>query len=475
MSIRGRFLLWYLILLGVFYVTVGTLFLQLHQAGRATDRVVNIRYRIHSLCGKLLEELLSMEENEKKYRILKKQEYVELFRGSRDSFLEALQELDLVHGELGENGRWGQIREGFQVIFARGLGHQESSGDGGSWFPEDVARDLMSKITEARAENQRKVESELRQLQASSRVAQRWGLVGLLGSAMAGIVGLVLLTYSVTRPLEALKRGIRSVLRAGQVEPVAVSSKDELGEVARAFNEMAGRLRQEERMRSDFIAMLSHEIRTPLTSIAESVNLVEEEVAGSINERQRRLLRIAREEMGRVTELLTQLMKVSRMEAGKVELRPRPVEPARLVAACLRRAEPLAEPAGVRLRAKVTPHLPQVMADEGQLQQVILNLLGNAIKFSPSGGEVVVRVEPEGDGPGVRFSVEDRGPGIPQEEHSMVFQKYYRIAGGPGAQEGMGLGLSISRHIVEAHGGIMGLESRPGQGSCFYFTVPRAR
>lgn len=475
MSIRSRFLLWYLILLGVLYLTVGILFFQLHRAGLATDRIVNARYRVHSLCGKLLEDLLSMEENEKKYRLLKKQEYLELFVGSRRSFLKTLEELESVQAELGENGNWNSLKGNFKELFLAETASQDSLREWVSWLPEELAAALMSKITEARTENQRKVELELRELQASNRAAHEWGLIGLVSSAAAGLVGLILLTYSVSRPLEALKRGIRSVLQSGPIESLAVSSRDELGEVARAFNDMADRLRQEERMRSDFIAMLSHEIRTPLTSIAESVNLVEEEVAGSINERQKRLLRIAREEMGRVTELLTQLMRVSRMEAGKVELKQKPVDANRLIRVCLRRAQPLAEPAGVKIRALVSQGVPSVMADEAQLQQVILNLLANAVKFSPRGGEVFIRAQMDGDGRWVRFSVEDRGPGIPEEEQSMVFQKYYRIAGGPGAHEGMGLGLSISRHIVEAHGGTMGLESKPGEGSCFYFTVPRAR
>lgn len=475
MSIRGRFLLWYLILLAVFYLTVGVLFFQLHRSGRATDRIVNARYRVHSLCGKLLENLLSMEENEKKYNLLKKQEYAQLFEDYRHSFLESLEELESIQAELGEKGDWESLRGDFKRVSLGVAAFQDSLRNKNSWLPEELAGALMSRITEARAENQRKMELELRELQASNMTVQRWGLIGLVGSAGAGLVGLILLTYSVSRPLKALKKGIRSVLHAGPIESLEVDSKDELGEVARAFNEMADRLKQEERMRSDFIAMLSHEIRTPLTSIAESVNLVEEEVAGSINERQKRLLRIAREEMGRVTELLTQLMRVSRMEAGKVELKQKPVDVARLIGGCLRRAQPMAEPASVKISALVPPGLPPVLADEAQLQQVILNLLANAVKFSPAGEEVLIKAQMDGEGRWVRFSVEDKGPGIPEEEQSMVFQKYYRIADGPGVQEGMGLGLSISRHIVEAHGGSMGLKSKPGEGSCFYFTVPRAR
>lgn len=104
-----------------------------------------------------------------------------------------------------------------------------------------------------------------------------------------------------------------------------------------------------------------------------------------------------------------------------------------------------------------------------------MNLLANAVKFSAPGQEVEVRVEPDVDPRWVRFSVEDRGRGIPEEEQALVFQKYYRVSEDSGTPDGMGLGLSICRHIVEAHGGTMGLRSKLGQGSCFFFTMPRPK
>jgi signal transduction histidine kinase len=306
-------------------------------------------------------------------------------------------------------------------------------------------------------------------------MAFRWGMLGIGASILIGLGGLVLLAYAINRPLRELQRGIKSLHGDGPPEPMRIQARDELGEVARAFNEMTSRLHQEERMRSDFISMLSHEIRTPLTSIRESVSLIEEEVTGTINERQRRLLGIAREEIDRLTTLLHHLMQVSRMEAGALAVDAQPTSLSQIVNSCIHRLSPLAQGKGVRVHAELSPSADRVMGSEGQLQQVLMNLLGNAIKFSPAGEEVTVRTEIDPVSADVRLSVSDRGPGIPEDEQPLVFHKYYQVSGSADRVDGMGLGLSISKHIVDAHGGTLWVESRMGEGSTFSFTVPRAR
>jgi signal transduction histidine kinase len=289
-----------------------------------------------------------------------------------------------------------------------------------------------------------------------------------------GLLGSVLLAHSINRPLRELRRGIRAVSGAGLIEPIRVLSRDEFGELAGAFNDMAVRLKEEERMRSDFISMLSHEIRTPLTSIRESVNLIAEEVMGAVNDRQKRFLDIASGEIVRISDLLNHLLLVSRLEAGVVKIHPVPLDPSSFVAGSIHRVVPLAEAKGIRLESEIPSDLPKVMGDPENLQQVLLNLLGNAIKFSPSGSEVVTRVEtvPDEEPPSVRFSVSDQGPGIPAEEQPMVFHKYYRTTAMRDQVDGVGLGLSISKHIVEAHGGTVWVSSQEGRGSTFGFTLP---
>jgi signal transduction histidine kinase len=230
-------------------------------------------------------------------------------------------------------------------------------------------------------------------------------------------------------------------------------------------------------MRSDFISMLSHEIRTPLTSIRESVNLIIEEVMGPVNERQQRFLSIASDEIARISELLNHLMQISRLEAGLVKIDPKPLDPHAFVIGSIHRMTPAAEAKGISLEAEVPSGIPQVLGDADHLQQVLLNLVGNAIKFSPKGGSVNVRVEAFGDGDEecVSFSVSDRGPGIPEDEQGLIFCKYYRATGIRQEVDGVGLGLSISKQIVEAHGGTIWVKSQVGRGSTFGFTLPALR
>jgi signal transduction histidine kinase len=227
-------------------------------------------------------------------------------------------------------------------------------------------------------------------------------------------------------------------------------------------------------MRSDFIAMLSHEIRTPLTSIRESVNMIAEELMGPINERQQRFLEIAGGEIERISDLLSHLMQVSRLEAGALKIDLRPLDPAVFTSNCIYRVGPAAEAKGITIESQIPARMPFIMGDPDNLQQVLLNLLGNAIKFSPPNTAVIVSVarDHSADGLKLDFSVADAGPGIPEEEQPLVFHKYYRAVGAREQVDGVGLGLSISKYIVEAHGGTIWVKSRVGEGSIFGFTLP---
>lgn len=470
-----KLFVWYLATSVIFYGTIVILFIHIRELVKTSEDIANRNYRISTASKKMIDSLLWMAENQKKYDLLKKEDYKEYFASALKEYETNLFEVLWFGGGEGDAGTWEELHREYQDQFASQP--KEPSESGLPWLKEELINSWVDKISKARFANEQQIENRMIGLSQRGRTAVQWGSIGLAGSLVIGLLGIIMISYSMNRPLRELRKGIKSLSRTGITDPIRIYSNDEFGELAGAFNDMAARLTEEERMRSDFISMLSHEIRTPLTSIRESVNLIVEEVMGDINEKQRRFLEIASHEIERITLLLNHLMQISRLEAGAVEIHPRPVDTVEFVHGAISRVLPAAEAKEISIRTQLAPSIPQIFADPANLQQVLLNLLGNAIKFSPHGSEIVVTVEQRGSacGPELVFSVSDKGTGIPKEEQSLVFHKYYRASGVRDQVDGVGLGLSISKYIVEAHGGEIGVRSEPGSGSTFSFALPLTR
>ncbi len=463
---------WYLVTSLIFYATIVILFVHIRGLVKVSEYIANRNYRIATASRKMIDSLLSMAENQKKYDLLKKEDYKAYFSAAQKEYEYNLVEILWFGGDEEGAKTWEDLYRDYQDQFVPKQG--EKSDSDVPWVKEEIINDWVDRISKARAANEQQIVNRMRSLNERGRTAVKWGFVGLATSLVVGLLAVVGISFSMSRPLRELRRGIKSLSRAGLSEPIRIYSNDEFGELAGAFNDMAARLSEEERMRSDFISMLSHEIRTPLTSIRESVSLIIEEVMGGINEKQRRFLEIASGEIERITRLLDHLMQISRLEAGAIEINHCRIEPAQFVHGTISRVIPAAEAKEIAIKADIAAEVPEFYADPDNLQQVLLNLLGNAIKFSPSGSEILVSVArgESADSPELVFSVSDAGAGIPEEELSLVFHKYYRASGVRDHVDGVGLGLSISKNIVEAHGGRITVKSKPGVGSTFSFVLP---
>jgi len=228
------------------------------------------------------------------------------------------------------------------------------------------------------------------------------------------------------------------------------------------------RLVRFDELKNDLVATVAHEFRTPLTSLRMAIHILLEGTVGEVNDRQADLLQAAREDCERLQDIVDDLLDLSRIQAGKVEVQPAPISAKSLVEGALANRSAAAAAAKVRLSADIGEPILPVLADAERVALVLDNLIGNALRHAPQGSEVIVRAQPQHDA--VRFEVSDEGEGIPPEYRHRIFEKFFRIPGTRG--EGIGLGLYLSREIVLAHGGEMGVESEVGKGSRFWFTLP---
>jgi signal transduction histidine kinase len=226
-----------------------------------------------------------------------------------------------------------------------------------------------------------------------------------------------------------------------------------------------------DRMKSDFIATLSHEFRTPLTSINMSIDILNQEMLGPLNERQKDLIHSTKEDSQRLTKLARELLQLSKLEAGKLQFKNEELDVRALVEATTKPLHIQFQEKGVRLETEVRDDLPRLVADEQQLSWVITNLVTNALKFTRTGGCVTVRALLRDSE--MHFEVEDTGEGIAKEHLDRVFDKFVQLKNyAPSTPGSVGLGLAIAKEIVEAYRGRIWVESEVGKGSRFTFTMP---
>ncbi len=226
-------------------------------------------------------------------------------------------------------------------------------------------------------------------------------------------------------------------------------------------------MRETERLQTALLNSISHDLRTPLASITGALSSLVDPTATVGESTRRELLENAKEEADRLNHLLGNLLDMNRLEAGAVRLRVEPSDVEDLVGTALAQLGDAAQRRDIRVM--LPPDLPLIPMDFALVTQALVNLLDNAMKYSPAGAPIEIRTRP--DVGAVQVRIEDRGSGIPSEDLTRIFDKFYRIQR-EWAKRGVGLGLAISKGIIEAHGGRIWAENRPGGGSIVAFTLP---
>lgn len=323
-----------------------------------------------------------------------------------------------------------------------------------------------------------------------------------LNTLMGGICIIVLLARRITIPLQGLTTAATKLTDGGTVPTVAMRTNDEVGTLTQVFNTMAStlqsrehelrelahtledrvdartqelaaanaKLREIDRRKSIFVSTASHELRTPLTSIKVHLANLRDGIDGAVTDEQRRSLSRIAANLSRLQTLIDDLLDLSRIEMGQATVHLQPVAVGHVIAKAIEDVHPLASERRVTITMTLASDLPPVSADPDKLHQIILNLLHNAVKFTHPDTTVDVSAILSPDGH-VTISVSDAGPGIPLEDAEKVFQPFYRVSTAPKQAKGAGLGLAIATLLVELHHGRLWVETVPGHGSRFSFTM----
>ncbi len=310
-------------------------------------------------------------------------------------------------------------------------------------------------------------------------VKQRLASVAF-GAVILGIIVSFLLAHSWTKPIQTLARVAEHIgkgeFRQNLSEPAARA--DELGSLAQSFQRMSKNLLELDAMKEDFVSAVTHELRSPLGAIESYLNLMREEMLpGTFSGSWPVYINRLQANTHRLTRFVNDLLDVGALERGKIELACSPLDVQPLIEEVITFYGPkLSEKSLLCVAPKPTPPLPKVWADADKVRQVLVNLLSNAIKFTPPGGSIGISLETAGAMALVH--VQDTGIGIPENDQKRIFKKFEQVAAarqtlkGP---KGTGLGLALSKLLIEQHGGRMSVASRPGVGSTFTFTLPTSK
>jgi signal transduction histidine kinase len=322
---------------------------------------------------------------------------------------------------------------------------------------------------------------EAAQSVAANRNSYRSSRDLFVGAAAGAVVLALLLGYflswSLVGPIQRIVGRVAAIASGDFSRHVEVANRDELGYLGSRVNQMNDELQRvyreletASRHKSEFLANMSHELRTPLNAILGFSQVLQKKLFGELSEKQEEYVEDILSSGNHLLSLINDVLDLSKVEAGQIELEVAPFSLRDAVERGVVMVRERASRNGVALAAEVEPEVQVITGDERRIRQILFNLLSNAVKFTPSGGRIDVtaaRVDGE-----IQVAVADTGPGIPPEDVDRIFEEFQQTEVGARQQEGTGLGLALSRRLVELHGGRIWVESEVGVGSRFVFTLP---
>jgi two-component system sensor histidine kinase GlrK len=423
-----------------------------------------------------LRQLGQLEENASKYVVTHDEGY-------RKKFGEVLDAYAATQGELGSlalrpdereavlrlMGEWAEARPRLEAFAAREGGPSAEAESASLPALRDQIARLRSETRRIGEASQEVIASRLQHSADAARKAERLSLLAAAGALLLSVLVSIVIVRSITLALRRLQAGTHAVAGGDFSYRLPPGRGDEFTDLARDFNVMTQRLGELEQMKRDFLSKVSHDLKTPLASMQETTRILLDEVPGPLTRRQRRLLELSDQSGKRLSSMIANILDLSGLEAGAFALSIRRCELAPLVRTARDQMEPMLLDRGVTISLSLPFEPVHLECDAERMVQVLINLLENAVKFSPAEAEVRVEARIAGESTGsVLLTVTDAGPGVPPADRERIFDRFFQADAGREARgRGVGLGLSICREIVAAHGGTVWVEQNPGGGSIF--------
>jgi signal transduction histidine kinase len=477
-----------LVLFLVIFVTI-----KLNQLVRLTRAASAVDGQTVRLTERLSNNMYSMVGFEKKYLISKDDDFYQHFLKIREDFKKDIEQLGLlINGPgnkkikffhiagFGKQERYLRINQLYNVYFSIFTQEIENIKKGEEYpykeyqarkdkIVEEINSHFKYIIWSAKSDRDEKIN-------ISSEISYNVFKITSIAAALFIFFAILISffnTRSINRSILLLQKKTKDIAK-GKFEKISdISSPPEIKDLANDFNIMCDRLKELDEMKEDFISHVSHELRTPLTAIREASRLLIDGIYAHNPKSRDELLTIVSDECERLIVSVNRILDLSRMEAKMMEYHFNRTDLIQLIRNCILKLAPIAQRKNITLELTPPPQLPEILIDPERISQLLENLVGNALKYTNAKGSVIVRTSVKNhENMAVEVSVSDTGCGIHEKNLNKIFKKFKRIESGKETARGTGLGLSIAKHIISVHGGKIWVESTPGKGSTFFFTLP---
>lgn len=478
LTIFSRLILGYLLIFILVLAISVYAILQLQQFETVTRSIQELDNQMLESEKRLSDSLLSQMRYERKYVILRDRVLYDQYLLASDDFRKNMDQALLLAATLPQREILSRVKEyyeGYQSLITEEMKFVQAN------QPYDHARykqekeKAVDRILEAlktlAANSRQNTFDKIKNLGEVGADARRVAIFMAILALLGVLTISFFITRSITKPISVLIDKTREIANGVFKGDLHLSSPPEIKELSQAVNFMCDRLRAMDQMKADFFSMMSHELRTPLTSINVGTDMLLHGSGGEITKEQKDILDIIARESQRLIGMVNSILDLAKMEAGMMVFHFNPTDMMPLIHQAIAEIKPLAMGKEIRLQMENPQSLPMIKMDRERMLQVLRNFIGNAIKFTPRGGQITVSAVPkEGI---LEVCVKDTGPGIPKENLTIIFEKFQHAPlQRSNSMRGSGLGLAIAKHIITAHGGKVWAESGPGQGSSFFFVLP---